>query len=203
MFLGSIGIDSFVDDRNLRKTINDLTSLTLDALSNEEAQNFLLLLGTSNGLPLNEAERTLIIERVGWPLPHHLQIVFHALVDSDAKIAGSAAIDAAFSLVLQPQNLRQFDTWRQRLDEQFGESDARASKDSLRHLCQHPKGRKRGLILDALMATRPEADASVVEEQLARMLLMLQRDGVLLEEKGVYTFCSFLLREYWNRREIR
>ena len=203
MFLGSIGLDSFVDDRNLRKTINDLTSLTLDALSTAEAHDFLSRLGASNGLPLDEMERALIIDRVGWPLPHHLQIVFHALVDSGAKVADSAAINSAFSLLLLPQNLSQFDTWRQRLDEQFGESDARASKDILRHLCLHSKGRRRALILDALMATRPAADATVVEEQLARMLLMLQRDGYLLEKKGVYTFRSFILREYWNRREVR
>jgi len=203
MFLGSIGLDGFVDDRNLRKTINDLTPLTLDALSTAEAHDFLSLLGASNGLPLDEAERALMIERVGWPLPHHLQIVFHALVDSDVKVADSSAIDGAFSLLLQPQNLSQFDTWRQRLDEQFGASDALVSREILKHLCQHPKGRKRGLILDALMATRPAADATAVEDQLAKLLLILQRDGYLLEKKGVYTFRSFLLREYWNRREIR
>src|SRR3989304_3396100 len=41
IFLGSIGLDSFVDDRNLRKAINDLTPLTLEALDAEEAARFL------------------------------------------------------------------------------------------------------------------------------------------------------------------
>jgi hypothetical protein len=31
---------------------------------------------------------------------------------------------------------------------------------------------------------------------------MLQRDGYLLEEHGRYAFRSFLLREYWYRREV-
>ena len=203
IFLGSIGLDSFVDDRNLRKTINDLTGMTLQALSADEADEFLRQLGESNGLPLSVAERDLIVSRVGWPLPHHLQMVFHALVDSDAIQPDAAAVDAAFAHLLLPGNVSQFDTWRQRLDEQFSASDAAAAKDILRHLCQHPDGRARAQILNALMSTRQTADPAAVEDQLARLLLMLQRDGYLLESAGRYAFRSFLLREYWLRREVR
>jgi uncharacterized protein len=203
IFLGSIGLDSFVDDRNLRKAINDLTPLHLDALSEKEADEFLAELGESNGLPLSVEQRVNIIERVGWPLPHHLQIVFHALVDSGATEADAAAVEAAFAHLLLPNNLSQFDTWRQRLDEQFDQSDATAAKDILRHLCQHATGRKRAQVLNALMSARQSADAGVVEEQLSRLLLMLQRDGYLLESAGRYAFRSFLLREYWHRREVR
>ncbi len=203
IFLGSIGLDSFVDDRNLRKTINDLTSLSLEALTAEEADRFLKELGDSNSLPLAPKQRRLIIERVGWPLPHHLQIVFHALVDSGSTKADAEAVESAFQQLLSPNNLSQFDTWRQRLDEQFGQSDATAAKDALRHLCQHPNGRSRAQLLNALMSTRQSADAAAIEDQLARLLLMLQRDGYVLESKGSYTFRSFLLREYWHRREVR
>ncbi|MFN0125293.1 MAG: hypothetical protein ACKV19_01245 [Verrucomicrobiales bacterium] len=42
-----------------------------------------------------------------------------------------------------------------------------------------------------------------IEDQLARLLQMLQRDGYLLESEGRYAFRSFLLREYWHRREVR
>jgi hypothetical protein len=203
IFLGSIGLDSFVDDRNLRKTINDLTSVSLEALDPGEADHFLSQLGASNGLSLSADQRALIVNRVGWPLPHHLQIVFHALVDSGASIADAKAVDAAFEHLLQPSNLSQFDTWRQRLDEQFGQSDATAAKDALRHLCQHRNGRSRAQVLNALMATRQAGDAAAIEDQLARLLQMLQRDGYLLESNGLYAFRSFLLREYWHRREVR
>lgn len=203
IFLGSIGLDSFVDDRQLRKAINDLTPLSLEALNPEEANEFLSRLGESNGLSLSAEQRALIIDRVGWPLPHHLQIVFHALVDSSTTEANAAAIDAAFAHLLLPNNISQFDTWRHRLEAQFGQIDATVAKDILRHLCQHAKGRKRSQILNALMSTRKAADPAAIEEQLARLLLMLQRDGYLLESKGRYAFRSFLLREYWHRREVR
>jgi hypothetical protein len=203
LFLGSIGLDSFVDDRHLRKAINDLTPVTLEALDTEEAHGFLSRLGESNDLPLSTKQRTLIIERVGWPLPHHLQIVFHALSDCGTAEVDAAAVDAAFADLLLPNHLSQFDTWRQRLEEQFSQTDATAAKDILRHLCQHADGRDRAQTLNALMATRASADPGAVEEQLSRLLLMLQRDGYLLESDGRYAFRSFLLREYWHRREVR
>jgi hypothetical protein len=58
-------------------------------------------------------------------------------------------------------------------------------------------------MLNALMSTRRNADAAAVEDVLARMLLILQRDGYILEKNGSYAFRSFLLREYWNCREVR
>lgn len=203
IFLGSIGLDSFVDDRRLRKAINDLTPSTLEALTRDEADRFLQRLSHSNRLPLSSAQRALIIDRVGWPLPHHLQIVFHALVDSGATEVDDAAVEAAFAHLLLPAEISQFDTWRQRLDDQLNQSDARVAKDVLRHLSRHEDGRTREQLQNALMSTRKPADPEAVEEQLARLLLLLQRDGYLLESAGRYAFRSFLLREYWNRREIR
>lgn len=203
LFLGSIGLDGFVDNRSLRKTINDLTPSDLDCLDDEEADRFLALLGQSNGLPLEQSHRKLIIARVGWPLPHHLQLVFHALVDLGVAKVDAPAVDAAIEHLLLPNNHNHFDTWRQRLSEQLGESDATAAKDLLRDLSCHPKGRERSQLLNALMASRQAADSSKVENQLARLLVLLQRDGYLLERAGSYAFRSFLLREYWHRREVR
>jgi len=202
-FLGSIGLDSFVDSHNLRKTINDLTLTSLDALSVEEADEFLTILGRDNHRPLTTEQRALIIERVGWPLPHHLQVVFHALVDSNTTTEGAEAIEDAFSHLLRSENLSQFDTWRQRLNEQLENPDELAAKAILAHLCQYPEGRRRDQILDALMAIKPSAYPTEIEDQLATLLAMLLRDGYLLEKEGHYTFRSFLIREFWIRKVIR
>lgn len=203
IFLGSIGLDNFVDEQNLRKTINDLTGATLEALSEPEAHEFLRLLSESNGLPLSPEQRALTIARVGWPLPHHLQVVFHALLDCETPAVDAAAVDAAFDFLLHPDRIGQFDTWRQRLDEQFETNTARMIKEILNYICRYPEGRTGELILAALMSSRPSADPTLVEEQLARLLLTLQRDGYLLEKDHTFAFRSFLLREYWLRRRIR
>jgi hypothetical protein len=47
---------------------------------------------------------------------------------------------------------------------------------------------------------KPAADVDKAEEQLSRLLIVLQRDGYLHESRGRYAFRSFLVREYWLRR---
>ncbi len=194
VFLGSIGLDNFVEEQKLQKLINDLQVFTLDAFSAEEADGFLKELGDSNGLALTDAEREEIIHLVGWPLAYHLHLVFHELRDVESR-----SISTAFRSLLQPQKLSYFDTWRERIDMQFSAPNATACKAILGHLCHHPDGRERGQILAVLMS-KPSADIDEIEELLARLLLVLQRDGYLLESAGRYAFRSFLLREYWHRR---
>jgi hypothetical protein len=174
----------------------------MEALTEDEAHKFLDRLGRATGLAIDEVQRDRIARKIGWLLPHHLQIFVHALVDLGALKVDAEAVDTAFNQMLAPANLSQFDTWRQRLDEQLDQVEALAAKDILRHLCQHAKGRKRPQILDVLMSTRPSADAGDVEERLGRLLVLLQRDGYLMESRGQYSFRSFLLREYWHRREV-
>ena len=53
------------------------------------------------------------------------------------------------------------------------------------------------------MGARQAADPDAVDNQVSKLLLVLERDGYLLESGGRYAFRSFLLREYWYRREVR
>lgn len=202
IFLGSIGLDTFVDNHQLRKTINDLTTVGLDALSVEEAHTFLFRLGEGTGIGLSDHQRTEIIARVGWPLPHHLQIAVHAIIDCGVDCGSPSAINAAFEHLLSPLNIGEFDTWRHRLNQQFDRFDSDAAKQVLRVLCQAPDGHERDSIFNALMSSRPGADPAAVDEQLSKLLMMLQRDGYILKSGNRYAFRSFLLRDYWYRRDI-
>lgn len=202
MLLGSIGLDHFVNSRNLGKTINDLTPSTLQALSPEEADQFLIRLGDDNALQLSRQQREHIIDRIGWSLPHHLQLVFHALIDSNSQATGTTVVDKAFDHLLNEQ-LGQFDTWRQRLTEQLNKTDAATARDILTHLCQYANGRSRSQMMTALMARRSGSDPASIQDKLAELLVLLKNDGYLLEKDGIYAFRSFLIREFWNRREVR
>jgi uncharacterized protein len=197
VFLGSIGLDNFVENQKLQKVINDLQVFTLEAFSAEEADHFLKRLGDSNELALADDERKEIVRLVGWPLAYHLHLVFHELRDLDSR-----SISAAIGSLLKPQKLSYFDTWHQRIDDQFSAPSAAVCKAILGHLCRHPDGRQRDQILAVLMS-KPSAEIEQVEELLARLLLVLQRDGYLLESAGRYAFRSFLLREYWHRRHVK
>ena len=197
LFLGSIGLDNFVEDQKLQKLINDLQVFALEAFTTDEAHAFLKKLGESNELPLTRDQTTQIISLVGWPLAYHLQLVFHELRDIESR-----SITEAFESLLQPQKLAYFDTWHERIDIQFSPSDTAACKAILGHLCKHPNGREHAQLIDVLMA-KPSADLDKVEERISRLLIVLQRDGYLHESHGRYAFRSFLLREYWHRRHTR
>lgn len=203
LFLGSIGLDTFVDDRNLRKAINDLTPMALGAFSADEADSFLIRLAADNGLQIEPSVRQTIAQRIGWPLPYHLQLMIHALIDLECRRVGQDDVRRAIEHLLRPESVCHFDTWRQRLNEPLSTPDATCALTILKFLCQHADGRSRGEILDSQMAGKPAADVTRVEDQIARLLVVLQRDGYLLEREGCYAFRSFLLREYWFRREVK
>jgi hypothetical protein len=203
LFLGSIGLDTFVDDRNLRKTINDLMPMPLGAFSADVADDFLRHLADDNGLEIDRDVRQHVVERIGWPLPYHLQLAVHALIDLECRQVSKEDVERAVEHLLRPESFCHFDTWRQRLKDQLSVADARAAFAILKFLCQHPEGRTRAEILDALMAGRPAADVTQVDDQIGGLLVLLQRDGYLIEQDGNYAFRSFLLREFWYRRDVR
>ncbi|RPI84383.1 MAG: ATP-binding protein, partial [Planctomycetaceae bacterium] len=195
IFLGSIGLDSFVEEHNLGKTVNDLTHMTLEPLTPDEAHVFLERLGAGARLSLDRPMRDAILQRIGWPIPYFLQILFHALVDLDRRPVKPADVDEAYNHLLSPESFGYFDTWRQRLETQFTAADAAACRTLLTATCAVPQGLPRERLLDALMAAAPAADPAEVELRLARLLLVLQRDGYLISQNGQYAFRSFLLRD--------
>ncbi len=203
IFLGSVGLDTFVDGRRLRKTINDLTPISLGAFSPEDADRFLEKLGADNGLPVDHDVREAIVARIGWPLPYYLQLAFHQLVQLNRGKIEVGDVEIAIEQLLQPEGYHYFDTWRQRLSEQFERPELAVARAVLASLCKNPQGLPRERLFQIVM-NRPELpDAREMEDRLSEVLAVLCRDGYLLESGGGYAFRSFLLREYWQRREVR
>jgi hypothetical protein len=205
IFLGSIGLDHFVEEHGLAKTINDLCVETLGVFPGEEALGFLERLGEAYGMHWEDEADAFLIDKLAWPLPHHLQLVFHT-VRSRLRAGGAGAIskedvDAAFEELLQPQRLSAFDTWRVRLDEELGPEDAQLAKLLLTTICQEARGAKRDTLLQAAMRAAPHADPQLTGTRIREILHLLVRDGYLIPAEGRWAFRSFLLREYWKRRQ--
>jgi hypothetical protein len=213
IFLGSIGLDTFVDQRSLTKTLSDLVPITIGAWEPGEASGFLEAIGPAVGLDLSAAVRASILQHAGWAIPFHLQIIIQALVELKSArlpthgqpltVVEVADVSAAVEHLLQPNGFMRFDTWRQRLKDQLSPPDLTAAMQILRRLCAVPAGLPRQLLLHELQQSSPSVDPDLIADRLARLLALLQRDGYLLEQNGRYAFRSFLLREYWYRREVR
>ncbi len=204
---GSIGLDTFAEQHNLVGAINDLRLQRLGAFSDQDARQFLKLLGESpkNPLKLNDEIIDYIIKKVGWPLPYFLQLVFQ-IVDEmppdkrSTEYPSSKDIDNACENLYSSGYSKYFAHWVTRLRDQLSISDVDTTELILSSVSRRKEGMSRNKLLQLLISRQPDMDVSKLEKQLTFLLDMLERDGYFLRTNSIYAFRSFLLREFWKRR---
>ena len=204
---GSIGLDTFAEQYNLVGAINDLRLQRLGAFSDQDARMFLKLLGESPNNPLKLEDETIdyIIEKVGWPLPYFLQLVFQ-IVDEmppnerSAEYPSAKDVDTACEILYGASYSKYFSHWVTRLNDQLPVPDVDVAEVILKMVSRHKEGLSRNKLLQMLIARQPNTDVKKVEKQLTFLLDMLERDGYFLRTNSIYAFRSFLLREFWKRR---
>ena len=196
MLAGSIGLDTVASRLNIADSINDLGIETLGAFDIETSHALLRELAKTYRVELDDAVRGHILARVGWPIPHYLQLIFHKL--RDCKKPRKKDVDAAVDTLLDPHHKGVFDYWRQRLRDEMGRPDADYAGTLLNSACRTPSGIRRSIFQQALTTAIPDADLR--EEKLRYVLDVLENDGYLVEHEKLWMFRSPLLREYWSRR---
>ena len=204
LLYGSIGLDGFLEQHKLSKLAHGLLPLELTPLSKTEALDFLQRLAETHRLPLDLPARQAILRTLGWPLPYFLQLMFESLRSLDATPITPAHVEQAFRNLLQPSRVMLYDHWRQRLEIQLEPEDRRLAHDTLVALSPAISGLTRAQLLSALMLRRPQANPDDLNERLGSLLLVLRRDGYVVDLPAKsgrkYAFRSFLLREYWKSR---
>src|SRR4029079_16537141 len=127
LLAGSIGLDTVTARLGLGDTINDLHIYHLGAFSHKTADHFLVELAKTHSLSFAEPVRARILERVGWPIPFYLLLVFSELrglchdIQEEPTVT---SVDRVFEDLLKPAKKGYFDYWRQRLSEELGRPDA-------------------------------------------------------------------------------
>lgn len=211
LLLGSVGLDTFVETKRLTPTINDLETSSLGAYREDTATRFLKELGRSKGFEMSDEVCSAILSQIGWPLPFYLQLVFHRLYASlgrPPRKPEPSDVEEAIRKLSAPDFYKHFEPWRGRLAEGLGPEEHFTAVTVLNLLCQHPAGRPRRALRDALMRESPGHEASRINHLLSTVLGQLERDGYLLRIDGeggaatCYAFRSFLLRRYWYTREV-
>ena len=210
LLCGSIGLDTFVERNDLTDTINELLSQELGAFSPEEGRELIRRLGKSPGYDLDISDEVAdaMVDRVGWPVPFYLQLMFHGLAElpltqRSTDYASLADVDAAYELLLSPSHRVKFAHWDSRLGDLLDRDDARLTRLILTEVAHAPKGLSRRQLLNAAQRKSPGTDADEHSSRIETLLSFLQRDGYLIEKDGRYTFRSFLLRDYWKRKYSR
>ena len=192
MFCGSVGLRNFTLNLNLGYAINDLTELSLDELTHDEAKGLLSLLCQSEHMEISDDVIAYTLDKIYWNIPYFIQVIFSKLsLFYDGKVT-TADVDKAYERLCSENYLS---TWSERLSEyQLLEMPARRLLKALAHTRQ---GLSRESMLNILMTGQ---DSSMIEEMdalLSKVLHMLENDGYLMKKDGLRTFRSPLLREYW------
>jgi len=107
---GSIGLDTVAARHGLGDTVNDLVPMPLGAFEPETAQRFLQALATSYDLDMTAEVSTYITERLGWPVPYYLQILFGAFYDpvEDGATLGTDVVDQVLDDLMKPVHKGRF-----------------------------------------------------------------------------------------------
>lgn len=204
LLAGSIGLDTMTARLRIGDAINDLEPFKLDAFSPDSAKRFLAELARSYELPLDSATIDHLLERIGWPVPYYLQLMFSHLRDAylDEKTQPSpTAVDAVFDKLLGQSYRVHFDYWRQRLDDELGQPEAGYASRILDLICTTPEGMTSDTLAQALQAQIADADAR--DRMLRHLLQILENDGYLVRHQtGRYAYRLEWLRMYWQK-ELR
>jgi uncharacterized protein len=202
LLAGSIGLDTVTRRLGFGDTINDLyLSTNLGAFGLPTAHAFLDGLATTYDISLPHAVKERLLERAGWLIPYHLQLLFAELrahCSDNGSTPSAEAVEAAYQALLGPSKRAYFDYWVQRLHEELGPPDDARALSLLNHIAPNPAGEPLHILSSGLANQIPDANAR--SATLHYLLDVLQSDGYLTKQDGRYFFRSTLLRDYWLTR---
>ena len=201
LMAGSIGLDTLAARLGLSDTINDVEPFPLSAFDEATALEFLEKLSQSYEIPLDESLRRAIVQKIGWPVPYYLQLMFSRIRDECEDNGTKPDMDSiyrAFENLLDPAYRVHFDYWRQRLHEELGEPEAGYAVLLLNGICRDPSGMEHDQ-LGQLLREKMHEDGSR-DEMLNYLLDVLKSDGYLIERESRFAFRLEWLRVYWQRR---
>jgi hypothetical protein len=199
IFCSSVGIENFTHQYKLSYSINDISSFPLDVFSHEKASEMVKALAKTEHLSIDNQLIDFFLQKLGWFLPYFIQILFkkvHELHKVYNYELNSQTIDHAYDLLLQEKHLN---TWDERLKDYFEMEEYLRS--ILKMISKNPNGEKRENIKTLIynqINDEPKTDLIVSEA-----LLILTRDGYLMEKERIYNFRSPLLRDFWCNRFIK
>lgn len=189
-FCGSISLENYASQRNLSYTINDVKAFKIGAYTPVEADEYLSTVSKRSGVSLSTENKTYIINKVGWPIPFYLGIVFEAA--SEEALGDPLTIqhiEDGYKISLETYK-KDFDLWLQRLQLHIKKYDLHI--ELLKLIAKHNT-----INLDFIKAWLMDKEwKSMKELQLLAILDLLEADGYIVSEKNNFKYRSPLIKDY-------
>ncbi len=209
LLCGSIGLDTFVEQRRMAGSINDLRLQKLGPFEHPIAVEFVKICAArgSEAIEITDELAEEIVRLVGWPLPFYLRLIVDELkalppFKRSKAFPSLEDVKEAYTALVSPDKKIQFIHWVGRLELQFGKVTAHTAHAILKQCCQKPNGTTKTRLRNLLIQGSPQSDPETLERELVNLLGVLERDGYLHSENNRWAFRSFLLRDFWRRHVV-
>lgn len=197
LFCGSVGLRNFTTHYRMSQTINDLADFDLGALTDEEARGLINALAQSYQLSMTDEVINETLSLLQWPIPYFIQLLIDRLISRNQNY--EEAIIRIDDVEIALDELSQSDyfmTWYERLYEYRNlEPIARLV---LNNVSVAEAGLPKETLLQIAMKGRESTDEPEMNDNLAKVLEMLEHDGYIMRSENSRKFRSPLLRKWWK-----
>jgi hypothetical protein len=195
IYTGSIGLNHTVATINASAFVNDLNSIEVSPLTDEEANHFIQNLIAEKSITMDNDVINYLLRKIDWLIPFHIQLAIQEIIDlsDNTKVAGKKEIDQAFDNMVATRNNNHFEHYYSRLKSQFKNEAFRYAEDLLQTTA-----------INASITKAQIYDKAVkyeVEDRYKKILEILEYDGYINNSNtsNEYRFNSPVVRLWWQK----
>lgn len=197
VYAGSIGLENVVSKIERTSDINDLVSLKVSPLDNDETKGLINQITKDSGLVFNEDVINYIITKMEWLIPYYIQILVDEIDQMKRKrdvavIIEKEEIEMAFEKMLEHRTYYSY--WHERLNKSLNKDECNFAKEILNFVSENNK-------ISSAEIFNVSQKYSVDNVDYKEVLNELKHDGYLNNEENIkeYKFNSPILKVWWYR----
>jgi hypothetical protein len=198
IYTGSIGLNSTVAKFEASSTINDIQSIHVDPLDEDDAKKLIRQVFSYYHYKIGDEIIMYLLNKIGWYIPYHLQLAISEIMDCtlpENKI-DEIIIDKSFSKIIEFKNYNNFNHYYERLQKVFKGTELKFVRELLHYLSKSESISK-NIINDFAVKYK-------VENTFKNIIEVLIYDGYINNNvnPSEYKFNSPLLKLFWQRYEF-
>lgn len=193
IYTGSIGLNQTVSSINATATINDLNSIEVEPLAEDEAIDLFRKL--LKGKNVQESAEVALKKVLQWYIPFHIQLIVQEIIRiiNDQPTVTGEVVEKAIEELLSLRNKNHFDHYYSRLRSHF-KGDAFKYADLL----------LKKIALNGILDKKDALELAVEcqqEENYKLIIENLMYDGYIHFDstQAIYLFNSPILKRWWER----
>jgi len=196
VYAGSIGLESVVTKMNASKLINDLNSIKVKPLNQDEGIEFTKVLCDSVDIKMDNEIILLLLGKIEWLIPFYIQLLIQELSNLSRErktdTIDEEMIDISIERAISHRHL--FDNWRSKLKEGFKDKGYLFAKEILNYISEEDTM--------SSLKIRNQATKHELDEDYAREIIhSLEYDGYIskYQDDKTYRFNSPILKLWWYK----